>query len=379
MNKLFFTLSTIVLLSACKTSKDYMASSSDDKTFYEIVKKLTKHNSDENAAAALPQVYRVLQQKHLAIINQHYNSAELNHWDKVLASYRSLQQMHEAVSNTAAASLLTTVDYTNEINTVKLNAAEAYYNTGLAYLQNANRADARTAYTLFKKADSWKKGFKDARAQMDEAFERSVVNVLINPIQDNSFFTNAGWGNAVYNYANQHFQQNLVRDLGGQYASRYPARFYTEWQVNQQQIQPNWVVDLVLRNVDIPRPASNHYTRNRSKQIEVSRDTAGKPVYQTVYATVNIQRLSINARGQIDINITDVDTRKNISWDSVSDTYNWEEEIATYTGDSRALTNSDRAMLNNNYNQPRKEDILNELYRNMYSQVKSRIANQVDW
>jgi hypothetical protein len=74
-----------------------------------------------------------------------------------------------------------------------------------------------------------------------------------------------------------------------------------------------------------------------------------------------------------------VDTRKNISWDSVSDTYNWEEEIATYTGDSRALTNSDRAMLNNNYNQPRKEDILNELYRNMYSQVKSRIANQVDW
>lgn len=132
--------------------------------------------------------------------------------------------------------------------------------------------------------------------------------------------------------------------------------------------------------MNIPRPTSYTYSRNVSRQIENGRDTSGKTKYQTVSATINITKQSFTARGQMDVSITDVNSRKSISYNSYSDDYRWEEEHATYTGDSRALDTNDWAIINNrNYNEPHKEDVLNELYRKIYPQVKNRITYAVDW
>jgi len=380
MKKILFAITTVLAFASCKTSKDYLSRSQDDKTLFDIVKQLNKHSDDANATMALTQVYTILHQKHLKDIEKYNNSAELNRWDKIASAYRSLQGMYDAIDNSSAASgLVKPVNYEKEITAVKEAAAEDYYQTGLAYLDKNNMEDARKAYSHFKKADGWIKDFKDAKAKMNEAFDNSIILVQINPVQDNSFFFNTGWGNTGYNFSNEYFQQNLIRDLGGTYSSRYPAKFYTEWEARRENVKPDWVVDLDLRDIDIPRPISYSYSRNRSKQVEAGRDTSGKVIYKTVYATVNIERQSLTARGQIDVNITDVVNRKNIAFNSYSDTYNWQQEIATYSGDSRALTSNDWSLINNNYNLPRKEDILNELYRNIYPQVKNKISNEVDW
>lgn len=380
MKKILFAITTVLIFASCKTSKDYLSRSEDDKTLFDIVKQLNKHSDDANAVQALPQVYTALQQKHLKNIERFNNSTELNRWDKIASAYRSLQGMYDVIDNsTAASGLVKAVNYEKELTSVKEAAAEDYYQTGLAYLDKNNREDSRKAHIYFKKADSWVKDYKDSKAKMKEAFENSIILVQINPVQDNSFFFNTGWGNTGYNFSNEYFQQNLIRDLGGTYTSRYPAKFFTEWEARREAIKPDWVVDLVLRDIDIPRPISYTYSQNRSKQVEAGRDTSGKVIYQTVYATVNIERQSLTARGQMDVNITDVANHKNIAYNSYSDTYNWQQEVASYTGDSRALTSSDWSLINNNYNLPRKEDILNELYRSIYPQVKNKISNEVDW
>ena len=132
--------------------------------------------------------------------------------------------------------------------------------------------------------------------------------------------------------------------------------------------------------MDIPRPNTYNYTRNVNKQIEAGRDTSGRIIYQTVYATVNIAKQSFTARAQMDVNITDAVSRRNISYNTYSDDYRWEQEYATYTGDRRALDSNDWALINNrNYNEPRKEDVLNELYRKIYPRVKNSISYAVDW
>jgi len=380
MKKFLFAIATVLVFVSCKTSKDYLSRSQDDKTLFDIVKQLNKHSDDANAAIALPQVYTTLQQKHLKNIEKYNSSTELGRWDKIAAAYGSLQGMYDAIDNSAAASrLVKAVNYEKEIAVVKEAAAGDYYQTGLTFFDKNKREDARRAYSYFKKADSWVKDYKNAKAKMQEAFDNSIILVQINPVQDNSFFFNTGWGNTGYNFSNEYFQQNLTRDLGGTYASRYPAKFYTEWEARREAIKPDWVVDLVLRDIDIPRPVSYTYSSNRSKQVEAGRDSSGKAIYQTVYATINIERQSLTARGQMDVNITDVVNRKSIAYNSYSDTYNWQQEVATYSGDSRALTSSDWSLINNNYNLPRKEDILNELYRSIYPQVKNKISNEVDW
>jgi len=381
MKTFFYPFLLFFIFTACKTSKDYLLRSDEDKTLFDIVKKLNKSGNDEDATRALAEVYKQVQQRHLKKIDGYKNYKDIGKWDKLISEYNILQNMYTAIDGSSAARrLVTPQSYQEEITAIKEAAAADYYDMGESYLNNNTREDARKAYAAYKKAGSWVRDYKDAKLKMEDAFNSSIVNVVINPIQDNSFFFNTGWGNMGYNYTNEYFQQNLVRDLGGKYATRYPARFYTDWEARRDDVQPDWVVDLTLRNMDIPRPLVNNYSRNVSKRLEMGTDTAGKPIYKTVYATLNIQRQSFTARAQMDVNIVELSTRRNIAYNTYNDTYNWMEEVATFTGDRRALSENDLALINNSkYNVPNRESILNELYRNIYPQVKTRISNEADW
>jgi hypothetical protein len=366
---------------SCKTSKDYLQRSNEDKTLFDIVKKLNKSPNDADALKALPIVFDNVTKVHTNKIAKYTNYKEITRWDKLVDEYTALQKIYDAVATSAVASnLVTTVNYQNDIYNTKQTAAEDYYNAAVQLMQSQKRDDIKRAYTYFNKATKFVPNYSDAKIKMQEAFDAATINVLINPVQDNSFFFNTGWGNSGYNYSNEYFQQNLVRELGGQYANRYPAKFYTEWEARRDNIKPDWVVDLVLRNLDIPRPQTSTSQRNVSKQIEAGRDTAGRIIYQTVYATMYINRQNFVARGEMDVNITDASTRRYITSGSYNDDYSWLQETATYSGDSRALSNNDWNLINSRaFNQPTKEEVLRELYRQLYPQVRNKIAYAVDW
>ena len=381
MKYIFYTILSLFVLASCKTSKDYLSRSDNDNTLFDAVKTLKKHSNDSNALNALPVLYSLAHQRNLRKIEGYKNSQELGRWDKIIDGYSTLQRMYDAINETEAASrLVTPVNYQQTIYDLKQQAAEDYYTQANEFLNKPGRDDAKKAYTYFKKIDKWVPDYKDAKIKMNEAYQNAIVNVVINPVQDNSYFFNTGWGNYGYNYSNEYFQQTLVRDLGGKNSNRYPARFYTDWEARRDNVQPDWEVNLTLRNMNIPRPQTYSYSRNASNQVETGRDTSGKIIYQTVYATVNISRQSFTARGDMEVNISDAVSHKNISYNTYREDYNWQEEYASYTGDSRALSANDWALINNNhFNEPRKEDVLNELYRKIYPQVKNRISYAVDW
>jgi hypothetical protein len=371
-----------LVFTSCKTSKDYLQRGNEDRTLFDIVKKLNKSPNDADALKALPIVFDNVTKLHVNKVTKYSSYKEITRWDKIIDEYTSLQKIYEAISNSSAtSSLVTATNYQNDIYNVKQTAAEDYYNTALQLTQNNDRDEIKKAYAYFKKADNLVPNYSDAKAKMQQAFEAATINVLINPVQDNSFFFNTGWGNSGYNYSNEYFQQNLVRELGGQYANRYPAKFYTEWEARRDNVKPDWVVDLVLRNLDIPRPQTYTTQRNVSREIETGKDSTGRRIYHTVYATLYINRQSFVARGEMDVNITDAKTRRYITNGSYNDDYSWQQETATYSGDSRALSSSDWNLINNrSFNQqPTKEEVLRELYRQLYPQVRNKIAYAVDW
>jgi hypothetical protein len=382
MKYIFYTLISLVILISCKTNKDYLSRSDNDNTLFDAIKTLKKRNGDTTALSALPVLYNLAQQRNLRKINSYSSSNNLDRWDKMISAYGTLQEMHDAIiENDAASRVITPVNYQQTIYDLKREAAADYYSLATSYLNKPGRDDAKKAYNYFKKADKLVPGYEDADLKMDEAYQNAIVNVVINPVQDNSYFFNTGWGNYGYNYSNEYFQQTLVRELKGVNSNRYPARFYTDWEARRDNVQPDWEVNLNLRNIYIPRPQTYTYTRNASQQVEVGRDTSGKTIYRTVYATVNIARQSFTANADMEINITDLATRKNIVYNTFREDYRWEEEHATYSGDSRALSANDWRIINSNgsYNEPRKEDVLNELYRKLYPQVKNKITYAVDW
>ncbi len=379
MKQLIIFFGFLVLFSACRSSKNYLERSDVNKALQDAVKKLNKNGSDEEATLALPQLYSNIKQTHLTKITSLRNTRDLAKWDKIIKEYEELQDAYDAIINSPASfKLVTPQSYGTELLEVKELAAQEYYDYASTLLAKSGRDNARKAYTSFKKVEKFIPGFKDASQKMNEAYDQAVVNVIVNPVEDNSFFFNSGWGNMGYNYSNEYFQQTLIRELSNN-SNRYAARFYTDWEARRENIQPDWVVDLRLRNLDVPYPFTNTYNRNANARVQVGTDTAGRPVYNTVYATVNITQMSFTARADMELNIKDVKTRKNITYRSFREEYRWQDEKATYSGDSRALSARDWQLINNNYFPPRKEEVLNELYRKIYPQVLNNIRYAVDW
>jgi hypothetical protein len=380
MKRLLLFMFTIILLYSCASNKNYLERADADKALQDAVKKLNKNSSDENASQALPILYSSITENHLTKIRSFGSNKELSRWDKIINEYEYLQDAYDAVINSSPAfKLVNPRSYGTELLEARQAAAEAYYVYATDFFDKEGRDNARKAYNNFQKSDKYVPGYKNAKENMQQAYENAIVNVVINPVQDNSFFFNSGWGNTGYNYSNEYFQQTLVRELGN-YNDRYPAKFYTEWEARRHNIKPDWVIDLNLRNMDIPYPFTNSYSRNASSSVQVGTDSSGKAIYQTVYATVNITRMSFTARADMEVNIKDVTTGKNISYRTFRDDYRWEQERGNYTGDSRALSARDWQIINNyNYSAPRKEEVLNELYRKIYPQVKNEITYAVDW
>lgn len=375
--------SAVIFLASCSSSKNYLERSDADKALVDAANKLSKSPDDERALEALPILYKAQKDVHLAKIASMRTSNDLSKWDKIIGEYKDLQSAYDAIINsTAAFRLITPQNFSTDLLDAREQAASDYYDLATSFEKQGGRENAKSAYTYFTKAERYVPGFKDSRNKKAEAFNKAIVNVVINPVEDQSFFFNSGWGNAGYNYSNEYFQQKLLRDLQNRTnTSNYAARFYTDWEARRNEIQPDWVVDLRLRNLDIPQPYTRNYSRQVSNRIQTGTDTSGRATYQTVYATMTVYQQSFNARGTMDVIVRDVKSNMTISNRSYSDTYNWQQESGTYSGDRRALSSNDWAIINNrNYNnQPRKEDVLNELYRDIYPQVRSSIERSVDW
>ena len=381
MRYIYLYLSFITFLFAACNSGKSIPKTTEDKTLFSVIKKLDKDPSNTELKNTITNLYKEAAKSHLDKIEVYNTLTEPDRWIRIIKEYEALKNLSEIITNSAAAKIVNASSYTSELQIAKQNGAEAYYNIGVSNLKNGDKQSAQNAYYSFKKANEFVPGYKDVRQQINIAFENSVVKVIINPVRDNTFFYNSmGWNNYGNNFNNDYFQRSLVNDLGGNYNKTSPAQFYTDWEARRENIRPDWEVDLTWMYLNIPQPITNQYSRNISRQIETGRDTSGKVYYQTVTATLNIVKKYFTASGDMELKITDINTGRNITTGRYSDQFNWQEEYATYYGDSRALSNNDYALLNNNnYQIPDKEDILNKLSQRIYPQIKNRIATIANW
>jgi len=379
MNKLLLLLFCSSLVLSCGSKKGYLERNDADKALQEAVKKINKNNDDEKAIEAIPQLYNLIKKKHLDQIAAYNQSQQLNKWDNIVSEYEYLQSAYNAIMNAPAAfKLVNPESYSSNIVEANESGATAYYENGNSYLVKDGRENAKAAYNAYKKAGKFVPGYKDINEKMQEAYENAIVNVIIIPVQDNSFFSNNGWGNYGMNYSNEYFQQNLLKDLSNY--GRNPAKYYNEWDARRLNVTPDWTVNFMLKNILVPNPQVSYSSRTVNKQLQIGTDTAGRPVYNNVSATINITRTSFISRANMEVNITELSTRKNMSYRNYNEEYKWQQETATFSGDRRAISQTDWDLINNSgYNAPRKEEILVELYKKIYPQVLTQIRQAVSW
>lgn len=378
---IYLYLSIITLIFISCGSANRISKTSEDKALLSVLKKLDKDPSSSELKTTITHLYNEAAKSHLDKIEVFNTLTEADRWDKIIKEYEALKNLSYVISSSATAvKLVNAPSYIPELQTAKQNGAEAYYTLGITEMNNSDKQSARNAYYAFKRANEFVPGYKDVPQQIKITYQNSIVKVVINPVSDNTYFYNSmGWNNYGNNFNNDYFQRSLVNDLGGNYNKNSLALFYTDWEARRQSIRPDWEVNLTWIYLNIPQPLTNQYSRNVSRQIETGRDTSGKVYYQTVTATLFIIKKYFTASGDMELSITDSNNGKNITSNRYSDQFDWQEEYATYRGDSRALSSNDYALLNNNnYQVPRKEEILDQLSQRIYPQVKSRIARVVN-
>jgi hypothetical protein len=379
MKHLLLIVISSCLLFACASRKGYLDRNDADKSLQDAVRKLKKNADDANATEALPPLYKIVQQKHLNTILAYSNSKEINRWDVIIDEYQYLQNAYDAIINsTAAFALVTPQSYTANILACKDSAANEYYDNGLKYLHKSGRNNAQSAYYQFQKALQFIPQFKDAEDQMKVAFENGMINVLINPLEDNSIFNKPSWSNIFNKRSNDYFQQQLLNDLSN--SNRYAAVFFKPNEARRVNEDMDWIINTRLKNLDIPLPITNYTQRNVSNQIQIGTDTAGQAVYKTVNATIKTTKYSFGAFADVELSILDLSTNTNIELRNFREDYKWQQETATYFGDKRALSNSDWNIINNSQTTiPRKEEVLLELYKQIYPRLYNQVRKTLQW
>lgn len=364
----------VVLLSSCGTRK-FQASFTEDKPLYAAVNELVKHPNNIKAQNDLKELYALSVERHEQAVAVYRTSTDERRWDKMLNELNALQQMYtSAQSVPALLKLVQPNNYLQQLQDIREEAAEYFYDKGTDLLVANSREESLQANEAFRKAGYYVNGYKDTKQLIAQSYEQSVVDVVVNRIEDDNLFFNT-WGNTGFRYRPEDYQESLVRELGGRNANIVPARFYTDRDADRENIDPDWIVDVKWRNIDANGSLPYQFNRTVSRSIEIGKDTAGKPVYKTVHATLHITRRTFTVNGALDYRVNDVVNNKSVDQGLITDNLSWDDSYATYTGDSRALDNNDWLLVRNRNSNfgPSKEEILNTLMRRMYPDLRRRL------
>lgn len=379
MKHLLHLLFLSLILTTCSPAKQIEKRyTPDDKLVFDLIDRLKKNPNDADAAKQLPEAYAQAAEVRKNINSNTFNNMnEGDRWIEISRQLLVAQQLYSEIKGNPVISKIipNPWDPTVKIMEAKQKAAEEYYNQGQQYLTYNNRPYARKAYDMFVKANNAYPNFKDVREMIQQSQLLATIKVVVNQVN----YDNYGWN--YWGFSNDYLQYKIIRDLNN--SSYRDVKFYSEDEAGRSGIHPDRVVNLVFTDLYIGQLFNDRYSINRSKQIEVGQTKTNppQPIYETVKATVYVTRRVLQSRASLECRIYDRASNRNILFDRFPDDNTWKDESASFTGDKRALVQSDWNLINNSntINPPSRNELAQRLVDNCYNQLLSRIRNGVSF
>jgi tetratricopeptide (TPR) repeat protein len=376
MRKIYTLVSLIVfvlLIAGCKTAAKLYDKGNYDEAVELAVKKLQKKPDDE-MRSLLQSAYQYAVNDHETRIRQLSDNTNELKWEWIYNEYASLQRLYEAIHRSPEAlAVVNPADYSSYLNTYADKAATTRFDRGMQWMDRNDKISFRNAYAEFEAALQYRPGDLTIIDRKNEAFELAVINVVVLPMENNRYRYSS------YNdYGITNFETDLLRQLQYNNGNCF-VKFYSSWDANSQHIQGDQFIDFRFSTLDIGRTRDENSTREVSKEIVV-KETVYRPdsivkEYKKVVAKIKTTRRTMNSAGNLQVNIRDAGGR----WlwnDDLRGNHNWYTEFATYTGDERALSDSDKQLVSRRQEYPPQGDeiircIINEINSNMLSSVRN--------
>lgn len=336
-----------------------------------FVKKLQRKPQDATALQLLPEAYRQAQRVHEDRVNSLLRSNNQLKWEPIRNEYRTMQRLYDAIhSSPAALKIVTPKDYSDAITGALENAAETRYDRGVALMQRGDKASARKAYDEFGAALKLIPDYRDAQERKDEAFQAGVVYVVVSEVDVRSPF---------YQFSADQFRDYLVRSLQQRNVNRFVV-FYDERTARNENLRPDQYIALRFLDFVVGQTYVDRSRRQVSKEIVTgtARDTSGKTIntYTTVHATIVTTKTTVDSRGLLDYQIADISNGKTLRAGRIPGSYTWFNQYATYTGDSRALSEADLAVIGGrDLPPPPPQELFLEFTKPIYNQLEKDLRD----
>jgi len=158
------------------------------------------------------------------------------------------------------------------------------------------------------------------------------------------------------------------------------VRFYSEYEARNKDVEPDQIMDLNLSRISIGQPYDTKTSKEVSKQVVVKeivfKEDSVKKEYATVKANIITTKRTLLSQGDLFITVRDAKGRT-IWNDRFTGQHKWETQFVSYTGDERALSDTDKTSLNqnNNSNPPTEDQIMESLMRQIQNDLSYRLRN----
>ena len=359
----------LVVCAACKSTKKLFEDGQYDKALYSALDDLRKKPENATAAAILPRAYNEAVNKYEnSIAASGSGTPTAQKLDIVYRNYRALQKMYDAIAATPAAfSYVNARNYTTDLANAADNAADFRYSMAMDFLQRGDRISAQKAYENFKAVSGYVPGYKDSDERKAEAYDLALVNVIVDKFDQR--FNN-------YQVNGNYFQNDIVYGLNNIGNSHY-YKFYNINEPKAREVRADQFMDINVYDIWFGQMGVNRDSYTVTKDITEKDPKDGKTSKTiTVSATVSVTRRVIDSRASMDYRVMDAASRRLIASDRVNAGYTWEKLTGSYTGDQRALSDKDWAIIRGAFNnQPGYDELYRELTRQLMSQFESRMRS----
>lgn len=255
MKKFIQLLILAAFLNSCTSTKNYSNRKDADNALQDVVQQLNKNANNQSARKALPILYTDVQHTHLANV-KYFNAANKDgsyYWNDIILEYQALQNAYNTIINSSAAfKIVQPNDYTINIRETKEAAAECFYKLAQLILEKPDRSNALKAYTYFKICDYYVPGYKEVKSKINIAFGRAVINVVIDSLEDHSYYTKVDTNEKEFVSFNDLFQENLKTELQDDFLnSKSPIAFYTNKDALANNVRVDWIINLDFETMRI--------------------------------------------------------------------------------------------------------------------------------
>jgi len=383
-SKLYSLLILIVLvaLASCKSASKLYEKGDYDEAVTVAAKKLQKDPNDSKLRRIIQDAYRFAVNDHESRIRSISETSGDSKWEQLYNEYADLQKLYNAIYRSPSVyELVMPTDYTSYLNTYAEKAADVHYQRGVDLMDHAgNKEDFRSAYREFQAAARFKSGDVDINKMLHDSYEAALTRVVIMPVDDYAHQYGSYSSYPSYNnYGSSGFDENnLVQKLQWNTSNEF-VKFYSSWDANRMDMVPDEIMEMHFSRMNIGGLRDQTTSRDVYKDVVV-KETVYKPdsivrEYAKVKAKITTTRRTMLSEGGLSVNIRD----NNGHWlwnDNIHSDYNWNVEFSNYTGDERALSETDKQLLNRQQqNAPDQYEVVRCIKENIYNDFLNRVRN----